>query len=362
MSKMKAARWYAPKDLRVEQVDAPTITDADDVIIKVKYCGICGTDLHEYRGPAKSIPVDKPHPLTGHKAPGIMGHEISGVVTEVGSNVTNVKPGDRVCVMPLHRCGKCYFCQRGLYQLCVMQAGTGLQYYWGGFAEYVKLHSYNVFKIPDSMSFRTAGVVELTAIAVYAMQRGNVRPGDTVFISGGGPSGVLHMMAAFAYGAKAVYMAEVMEGRRSRLVQFGATEAFDPTACDIEKEIRDRTDGLGVDVAIDCSGSQGGMDSCFNVLRKRGMYVQSGLATRRLEVDAWKWAENDFNMCGIWCYDTYDFPRVIDLVANGAIPAEKAITAVYSLDDVVKGFEELSFDKEGKHLKILVKVDESEHD
>ena len=110
---MRAARWHGTRDLRVEDVEAPKI-EPGRVIVKVRRAGICGTDLHDYAEvPTKSIPVDKPHPLTGHKAPIIMGHEFSGDVVEVGEGVTNVKVGDRVTCMPLHRCGKCLFLSAG---------------------------------------------------------------------------------------------------------------------------------------------------------------------------------------------------------------------------------------------------------
>lgn len=356
---MKAARWYAPRDLRIEDVEAP-VAGPGEVVIAVKRAGICGTDLHDYIGPAKSIPVDQPHPLTGHKAPVIMGHEFSGDVTEIGEGVENIKTGDRVCVMPLHRCGKCYFCQRGLYHLCVMQAGTGLQWYWGAFADYCKVHSYNVIKMPNNMTYEQGALVEPTALAMYALDRGNFKAGDKVFIAGGGPTAVLDLLCLKAFGAGAVYMSETQSGRRDRLKEYGADEVFNPIEENVEEAVKDLTEGVGADIAIDCTGSQGGINDCFHVLRNRGMYVQSGLAVGKIEVEPWEWALKDLNMCGLWCYNTYDFPKVINVIANGSVPVEKVVTRTISLDEIVKeGFEVLSFDKEGKELKIQVVVRDS---
>jgi (R,R)-butanediol dehydrogenase/meso-butanediol dehydrogenase/diacetyl reductase len=357
---MKAVRWYAPRDLRIEEVDEPVIATPDEVIIAVKRAGICGTDLHDYIGPPKSIPVDTPHPLTGHKAPVIMGHEFAGDVTAVGSEVDHVKVGDRVCVMPLHRCGKCYFCQRGLYHLCVMQAGTGLQWYWGAFADYCKVHSYNVIKIPDNMTYEQGALVEPAALAMYALDRANFKAGDTVFIAGGGPTAVLDLLCLKAFGAGDVYMSEIQPGRLKRLKAYGATEVFDGSKDNIEEALKDFTGGVGVDIAIDCTGAETGINDCFNVLRNRGMYVQSGLATGEIKVRPWDWALKDLNMCGLWCYNTYDFPKVIKCIANGTIPVEKVVTRTIMIDEIVdEGFEVLAFDKAGKELKIQVVVRES---
>jgi len=353
---MKAVRWHAPRDLRIENVEAP-VAGPGEVVIKVKRCGICGTDLHDYIGPAKSIPVDKPHPLTGCKAPIIMGHEFAGDVYEVGEGVENCRPGDRVCVMPLQRCGKCYFCQRGLYQLCVVQAGTGLQWYWGGFADYCKVKSYNVYPIPDHMSYEQGALVELAAISYYALKRGNFRAGDTLLIAGGGPSAVMTLLMAKAFGAGPIYMSEPRQMRLQRLKDYGATEVFDPVNTDAPAEIRKRTEA-GVDIAIDCSGAEGGINDCFRALRNRGQYVQSGLSVGKVAVEPWYWALKDINMCGIWCYDPVDFPKMIQLVADGVIPVEKLVTSQIAINDIVeKGFEVLAFDKEGKELKILVDVE-----
>jgi (R,R)-butanediol dehydrogenase/meso-butanediol dehydrogenase/diacetyl reductase len=355
---MRAARWHGTRDIRVEDVEAPIVAGPDEIVIKVKRCGICGTDLHDYKvSPPKSIPVDAPHPLTGHKAPIIMGHEFSGDVVEIGQDVHNVKVGDRVTVMPLHRCGKCYFCQRGLYHLCVIQGGTGLQWYWGAFADFAKVHSYNVYKMPDNMTYEQGSLVEPTALGMYAIDRGNMKPGDNVLITGGGPTAALAMMCAQAAGAGAVYMTEIQPGRLKRLKELGATEAFDPTKCDLDKELKERTDGVGPDIAIECTGNGSAINDCFRVLRNRGTYVQSGLAVNKVEVEPWQWALKDLNMCGLWCYNTYDFPKTIKMIATGRVAVEKLVTATLPLERIVEGFELLSFDKEGKEMKIQIAVD-----
>lgn len=351
---MKAALWYGQRDIRVEEVPEPK-PGPNQIVIKVKRCGICGTDLHDYAEfPTKSIPVDKPHPLTGHKAPIIMGHELAGDISEIGEGVEGFEIGERVTVMPLHRCGKCYFCERGLYHLCVMQAGTGLQWYWGAFADYCMVNSYNVHKIPDSMTYEQGALVEPTALAMYALDRGNMKPGDTLLITGGGPTACLTLMCALAAGAGAVYMTEVQPGRLDMLKELGATEVFNPTKCDIAEELKARTKGIGPDIAIECTGNEGGINDCFRALRNRGMYVQSGLSVGEVKVSPWEWALKDLNMCGLWCYNTYDFDKTIKIIANGKVPVEKLVTKVLPLENIVEAFELLSYNKEGKEMKMQV--------
>ena len=351
---MKAARWHGRQDLRVEEVDAP-IPEKDEVVIEVKMTGICGTDIHDYTSGLHSIPVDKPDPLTGAIAPVIMGHETCGIITELGSEVTDWKVGDHVQIQPLLNCGKCYFCKRGLYHLCVIQAGLGLQYYWGGFAEYMKIKAYQLNKMPDHMTWEQGALVEPTCLSMYGIRRSGMTAGDTVLITGGGPMAVLNMMCAFLVGASRVYMTEKHEGRLTMLRDLGATEAFNITQCDPEQELLERTDGVGVDVAIECTGSESGINLCFSALRKRGMYVQSGLSLGQVKVSPWQWSLKDINMCGLWCANRNDYPGMIRLIADGRIPVTKLITKRIKLDDIVtEGFEALARNKDKKELKILV--------
>jgi len=356
---MKAARFYGERDIRIEEVDEPK-AGPGEVIISVVRCGICGTDLHDYVGPVKSVPMEKPDPLTGAIAPVIMGHELAGDVVEIGEGVENVKVGDRVTIMPVESCFKCYHCKRGLYHLCKYQAGTGLQRYWGGFADKMMVKDYMIRKIPDNMTYEQGALVEPTCLAVYSLRRGQFQAGDTVLISGGGPTATLTMLCAKAFGAGAVYMTEVQPGRLKRLKELGADECFDPRDREaMDKRIMELTDDVGVDIAIDCSGSEGGVNDCFRLLRKRGMYVQSSLVVGKIQVEPWEWALKDLNMVGVWAWDTQMYDQVINLIARGTIPVDKIVTRTIGIDDLVEeGFEVLAFDKEGKELKIQVKIRE----
>jgi (R,R)-butanediol dehydrogenase/meso-butanediol dehydrogenase/diacetyl reductase len=351
---MKAARWYAAKDLRVEEIEYP-VPGKGEVVVQVKRAGICGTDIHDYMSGPHSIPVDVPDPLTGAVAPVTMGHEFCGVVHELGDEVTGWKVGDRVVVAPLQHCGKCYFCRRGLTHLCVIQAGLGLQTKEGGFAEYCRVKEYQLRKMPDHMTYEQGAMVEPTCLAMYGIQRANLQPGDTVLITGGGPIAVLNMMCAFTCGAAKVYMTEKHPARIAKLLELGASEVFNVAETDVLSEIMERTEGLGVDIAVEATGSESGINLCFDALRKRGMYVQSGLSLGEVSVRPWQWALKDLQMIGLWCCNPYDYENIIKLVADKRIDVEKLITKTIKLDDIVaEGFEVLARNKEKKEMKIHV--------
>ncbi|MDO8685715.1 MAG: 2,3-butanediol dehydrogenase [Clostridiales bacterium] len=351
---MKAALWYGARDIRVENVAEPS-PSAGEVVIKVKRCGICGTDLHEYLSGPHVIPVDKPHPLTGFKAPIIMGHEMSGEIVETGPGVCGWKAGDRVAIMPLLHCGKCYYCRRGLEHLCQLFAAVGLQWYWGGFGEYCLVKDYQLNRLPDNMTCEQGACCEPMSLALYGIRRSNLQAGSTVLITGGGPTAVFTLMGCIIAGASKVFMSEIQPGRATRCREFGADEVFDPLECDIEKEILERTGGVGVDAAFECTGIESAINNCFAILRKRGMYVQCGLNVERVKVNPFDWAFKDLNMVGLWCFNTYDFPSTLELISTGRLKVEKTVTKVTGINDIVKeGFETLTSDRLGKEMKIQV--------
>ena len=183
---MRAARFHGRADIRIEDVDVPSLAMSDEVLVEVLFCGICGTDLHEYSVGPIVTPVT-PHPLTGVTIPQTLGHEFSARVVEIGSEVTDVAVGDRVAIMPAIVCGKCYFCRRGLGHLCVKFACTGLSAETGGLAQYAVLKDYQVSALPDSMSDAEGAVVEPACVAAYGIDRAGVRGGDVVLVTGARP-------------------------------------------------------------------------------------------------------------------------------------------------------------------------------
>jgi (R,R)-butanediol dehydrogenase/meso-butanediol dehydrogenase/diacetyl reductase len=240
--------------------------------------------------------------------------------------------------------------------MCDFYACTGLQWHWGGFAPYCKAKEYQLNKIPDNVTYEQAACIEPAALGMYAVKRAHLTAGDTVFISGGGPTAVLTLMCAKAAGATKVYMSEVLPKRRQRLIEFGATEAFDPTQVDIVKEVKRLTEGRGVDVVIECSGAESAINQGFEIVKKRGVYVQSGLSTRPFTIDKPSiWADKDIDICGLWCYNITDFQSILDLMGTGQLAEiERIVTKVIELEELKGGFETLADDQEGSEVKIQV--------
>ena len=254
---MRAARYYGKGDIRVEDVAEAQIREPDDVLIAPFYCGICGTDLHEYAvGPI--VTPTSPHPLTGVTLPQILGHEFSARVVEVGPAVRDVRVGDRVAIMPAIVCGRCRYCRRGQGHLCVQFACTGLSAETGGLAELAVVKEYQVARLPDEVSDLEGAVVEPAAVAAYGVERAGVTGGDVVLVTGAGPIGILSAMYASAAGASAVIISEPNKNRSALAEKLDIGFVVDPTTGALEDLVAELTGGDGVDLAVECSGSTPG--------------------------------------------------------------------------------------------------------
>ncbi len=351
---MLAARLHGREDLRVEDVDAPAgPLGATEALVDVAACGICGTDLHEYAaGPL--IASSTPHPLTGASLPQILGHELSGTVVETGAEVSGLRPGDRVAVMPLVYCGRCAYCERGLQNLCEQIAFVGLTAPWGGFAERAVFDRRQLVPLPDGISDEQGALLEPAAVAVNAVESGGVRPGDTVLVVGAGPIGALTMMAARAAGAAVVIAAEVNERRMAIARELGADLGVDPRDAAVTEQLLEATGGAGADVAIDCAGADGALSLCIDATRKRGTVVICGNYLGPASIDPMTVSSRELRLVGMQAFATYGWDRIARLVASGSFPVERTITARVDLPNVVEaGFEPL-LDAGSDQLKILV--------
>jgi (R,R)-butanediol dehydrogenase/meso-butanediol dehydrogenase/diacetyl reductase len=349
---VRAARFYDKRDIRLEDVDVPVLKAADEVLVEVAWCGICGTDLHEYLVGPIVTPV-KPHPLTGVTLPQTLGHEFSARVVEVGPEVTGVRAGDRVAIMPAIVCGKCAYCRRGLGHLCVRFACTGLSAETGGLAQFAVLKDYQVAALPDEVSDVAGAVVEPASVAAYGIDRVGVRGGDVVLITGAGPIGVLSALYANAVGAATVIVAEPNPNRAELARGLDVGPVLDPAQGGFAEAIAELTGGLGVDVVAECSGSTPGLTTALQSVRRRGGIVQTGLHTKPATLDAMALSEKDVSLIGSWCYLITDWPRIIRLIASGKYPVAKAVTAQIPLEQVVpRGFDVL-VDPRGDQLKVL---------
>jgi (R,R)-butanediol dehydrogenase/meso-butanediol dehydrogenase/diacetyl reductase len=349
---MKAAVFHRARDLRVEDVPAPRGVGPREVLVRPYWCGICGTDLHEYAmGPI--VTPAAPHPLNGAVLPQILGHEFSAEVVEVGRDVARVRAGDRVSAMPLLVDDTCYYCRRGLHHLCMKMACVGLSYAWGGIAELAVLPEAILTVLPDAVSEQQGALVEPAAVAAYGVDAGRVKPGDRVLVTGAGPIGALAALYAASLGAR-VFVSEPNPARQALIKSLGVAEVLDPGAVDVAAYLRDCCDGVGVDAAIECSGSERALQTALASVRSAGRVVQTGLHTRPAAIDAMLLAQRDLALIGTWCYPVTDFPRIVALIAAGRFPVERIVTARIAIEDIVaKGFETL-LSPTGDQVKVLV--------
>lgn len=350
---MKAAVFHGAKDIRVEQIAEPGDLGPGDVRLKPHYCGICGTDLHEYAMGPIVIP-SKPHALNGSVLPQVLGHEFSAEILEVGSQVRDLAVGDRVSVMPLLFCGNCYYCRRGLNHLCQSMACVGLSFQWGGIAEQAVVPATHVNKLHDNMSMRAGALVEPTAVAAYGVDRAGVRPGDTVLITGAGPIGALASIYAEHLGAQ-VFVSEINPHRQKMIESLGIATLLDPSKTDVVEEIKAATGGIGVDQVIECSGNERALQTALSAVRKHGTISQTGLHTKPAAIDPMILSEHDISLIGTWCYPVTDWPRIIDLIGRVGLPVEKVVTKDIDIEDIVNdGFETL-LSPTGDQVKVLIK-------
>ncbi len=353
---MRAVRFHAAKDIRVEDVPEPSgQLAADDVLIAPFVTGICGTDLHEYLAGPIVTPV-KPHIYTGATNPQILGHEFSARVLAVGDDVSHVRAGDRISIQPLLSPRNDYYGKRGLYHLSPSMGCVGLSWAWGGMAEKAVIKDYNAQPVPDSITNEQAAMIEPAAVALYGVDRGGVTAGSTVLVSGAGPIGALTVLAAKAAGAAVIIVSEPNPNRRRIIKDIAPfAQVIDPAGGKLLTAVADLTEeGVGVDVALECVGLEVSLNTCVLAVRRQGRVVQVGLHMKPASIDAMLWALKDITLEATWCYPTQIWPRIAGMIAAGTFPVEKVITARIDAKDVVsKGFEAL-LDPAGEHLKIIV--------
>jgi (R,R)-butanediol dehydrogenase/meso-butanediol dehydrogenase/diacetyl reductase len=352
---MKALRFHARTDLRIDEIPPPENIGPRDVLLRNAFVGICGTDLHEYLAGPIFIPT-KPHPYTGAVAPQILGHEYSGTVLAVGREVKAVKPGDRVAIQPAIAPADDIYTRRGFGQLADGLGLVGLSWPWGGMAELSLVREENVARLPDNVTDEQGAMIEPAAVVVHAVDKGRVRAGSSVLITGAGPIGALACLAASAAGATTILVSETNPARRERIREIGlVTAVFAPDSPEASQAIANHTErGLGVDVAIECVGHEKALGTCIELVRKRGTIVQVGLLVKPGLVDISALVTKDITLEGSWCYETTMWPRVIELVASGKLPVERVISDRITLDEAVgRGFEVLTAPGAAA-LKILI--------
>lgn len=350
---MKALRFHGRGDLRVEDIPEPQVRE-DTVKVKVDWCGLCGSDLHEYQAGPIFIPTEEnPHPVTGEHLPVVMGHEFAGTVAEVGPGVTGLSPGDPVAIEPLIYDGTCYACQTGHHNVCKNIGFHGLSGGGGGLAEYTVVPRYMVHKLPEGVGTDVGALVEPIAVGWHAMRQAGFQPGQTALITGAGPIGAVTLLCLRAGAARWVAVSDVSDARKQLARDLGADAVYDPREVDVAEMVRQETDGIGVDVAFECSGASPALQSAISAVAPHGVVCNVAIWEKPAEIQPNDLVLNEVAMTSSLGY-AFDHPAVLDALARHEIDTSRIITDRIALDDVVEaGFDELINNKD-QHVKILV--------
>lgn len=262
---MKAAVFYGKHDLRIEELPMPTVGE-NDVLIKVMSCGICGTDVHIFEGDKGC--ADSP-------AGTVLGHEFAGVVEAIGSNVSDIKIGDRVCVDPNDTCGECYYCKSGIAHFCENMNGIGTTRH-GGFAEYISVPKKQCYPFSNRITFAEAAMTEPVACCLHGIDMCNITPASTVMIIGGGMIGLLMLQLAKLAGASQLILLEPVEAKRNVASDLGADLCIDPLQEDVKAVLK--ANGIErINCVIECAGLTSTIAQAIDLAGKDSIVMMFGL-------------------------------------------------------------------------------------
>ena len=336
---MKVAVLSGKQQFSLKDVSQP-VPNSNQVVVKVGYCGICGSDVHAYH--SLMFPVGT-----------ILGHEFAGIVERTGSEVTHLQPGDRVVVRPPGICGQCQWCEKGELALCEQhfENTIGLKVP-GGFAEFVLVEDYQALPLKDGVSFREAAQSEPLAVCLHATKASNINMGDSAVIFGAGPIGLLILQMAKAVGAHPVYVVETAEFRRRKAKDLGADIVIDPTEREVTKKILSDIPN-GVNLVIDCAGKEVTINQAINVCKKGGQITLVGAAPEPIKVDQLRWLQKGIKIHASMGYFIEDFRVALECIENKRFDLEGLVSHVVSLDEIEKGFELLN--DPNSTLKVLIK-------
>jgi (R,R)-butanediol dehydrogenase/meso-butanediol dehydrogenase/diacetyl reductase len=344
---MRALRWHDREDVRLDDVPQPEPTPLLDALVRVDLCGLCGTDLAEYRSGPGMIRRDR-HPLSGQEPPVTLGHEFVGTLVEGRSPDGTIAPGARVTVDACLRCGTCAACVRGDYHRCRYGGSIGL-HSDGGFARYAAVPGACLVAVPEGVTDEQAALTEPFAVALHALERGGYAAGDTVVVFGFGPIGAAAALVAQALGASPVVV-ELDPVRAAAAERLGLStlDAGD----DVHRRVRAVVGGGGADVVVESTGVAAVVPQAVECAARGGRIVLAGLPSRPSEIDVRRLTLFERSLVGSLGY-RHDCSKILGLVAAGRLDPAAIVTDVVALDDAVALVQRLASGP-GTTIKALV--------
>ena len=337
---MQAAVLEDVKRLVVKEVPNPR-PEADEVLIRVAVCGLCGTDVKLYQGEYTA------------KTPVILGHEFSGEVIEVGEAVRHLKVGDRVVSDPNESCGACEWCRSGRPCFCEDLAAYGVRRN-GGFAQFVLVREKGTYKIPPGLDFEQATFAEPVSCAIHAVDRADIKPGESVALIGGGPVGQILLQLAKIARADKLVMITRSEWKLKLAKKLGATHTICAKEEDVVEAVRDLTAGLGVDVAIEAVGTPQTVELAIDLVKPTGRVIIFGFSPegKKASFEPFKVLSKELSILGAWV-NPYTFSRALKVLVSGEIDVKSLISERIELAQILNGFD-LMVEKPTGFIKALV--------
>ena len=344
--KMKVAVMLGIGKMGFEERDIPQPKD-DEVLVKLEYVGICGSDLHYYESGAIGDYVVKP--------PFVLGHEPGGTVVEVGKNVTHMKVGDRVALEPGKTCGHCEFCKTGRYNLCPDVVFFATPPVDGVFQEYVAHEAGLCFKLPDNVSTMEGALIEPLAVGFHAARQGGAQAGQVAVVTGAGCIGLVSMMALKAMGVSKVYSVDVMDKRLDKALELGADGVINGSREDAVKKVMELTGGMGCDLVIETAGTEITTRQAVQMTKKGATIVLVGYSkTGEIKMPISLALDKELTFKTVFRY-RHIYPMAIDAVASGRVNLKGIVTNEFALDDIQEAMDE-SVNNKADIVKAVVKI------
>jgi L-iditol 2-dehydrogenase len=343
---VKAVILSGPNNFAPGEMEKPHIGD-NDILLEMKKAAICGTDIRILEGTKTK----------GVRYPSVIGHEMCGLICEVGKNVNEFKVGDKVAIANVIPCNSCHSCLTGRENACMNRKAIGYEFD-GGFAEYVlipeiAIESGNVVKLPEYVSFEEGALIEPLSCCIRGLKNAGTGFNDTVLIVGAGPIGLMHLQLSKIVGSKQVIVSEPIESRRVKAEKLGADIVVDPTKENLEEIINRETNGLGVDIIIMAIGVPAIINSTLKLCKKGGtVNLFAGFAGKgesTIEVNTIHY--NEINVNGSTAYKREDYLQAADMVISGKINLKEIITHTYKLEEFQDAYEVC---KSGEGLKVMI--------
>jgi L-iditol 2-dehydrogenase len=329
-----------PGAIELREAERPAPGEGE-IVMRTRRIGICGSDLHVYHGL---------HPYTGY--PVVQGHEVSGVIAEIGPGVDDLAPGDHVTFMPQLTCGECYSCRHGMSHICESLRVMGFQAP-GAAQEFVALDAANVLPLPPGMPLDHGALIEPIAVAVHALRRGGGAVGRRILVLGAGPIGNLTAQVAAASGAEAVLVTDLSPYRLDKARECGLQTAIDPSATDLAEVIDQEFGPDGADLIMECVGAQATAEEAITRARRGSTIVVVGVFGQKPTIDVGLIQDHELNLVGTLMYQRPDYERAIALAAAGQLTLEPLVTDHFPFEQYLAAYEKIE-SAGGETMKVMI--------